>query len=731
MEDGVALDAIWAAELEARELVEAPDVNGDAVRTSPHLVAFRNWLVEQTDRQGDRRFVNATEGGILHGGLIATLPLRAAIDRFCGTARSLDLQGLHRSTRCQTDALLAAARRALDAGDEVSPWPEWNAFAGASRTPADIRAALRDAVASLEAGDRPAPTVPTAPPASDASRLPLPERSAVLKTLLIGTAAPDWLRAEARHRVTSATGVDAPRIGAALDTLIQAVEARMESGQDAGTVASLPTAPPSSLPGWTPEVRRELRAAEGRIAEAVMDGLATAASDGASYLAGMADPPCSLADGQPRDVAPAGASRLIEAKTGDAARYQAFRLWLRSRLGLDRGSRMGGLEATQVWRGLDSLLSPQSTGAERRVGTGARCTFTVRRDGATGDRLRLEGQAGLWELSHALTGTLAPVAGSGEAATCEARWSLKVGEDDDGSRNWRVDIAIRTDEGCSADPARAWALGENRRWLAPTVLTGRGTARAAYAATLDDRAAVLVGAEDGRSYRVDEAGGTTPLAAWPLPIYAEAPWGPEGGRLAWRVDSPSCLLFRPSVDGAVVRVDVPFRPLRMAADPDGRPVWTSLDGGLWTWTPGEPAARRIAEVGPAVDVCWQDGAFRIGALPVLPDGRMPRIGVDASWRWTPGAAAPERVAVGPEGQSYATATGAGLTARAHATADLVRLTLRDGRTFNLMVYAPVAVGWAGRSLLVVTGLCDVLLFPDLPGRLEAGSAEGARAEEVR
>lgn len=51
--------------------IEEPDVAGGSVRTAPHLVAFRNWLVEQMAKEQGRRFINATGAGILRGASIA------------------------------------------------------------------------------------------------------------------------------------------------------------------------------------------------------------------------------------------------------------------------------------------------------------------------------------------------------------------------------------------------------------------------------------------------------------------------------------------------------------------------------------------------------------------------------------------------------------------------------------------------------------------------------------
>jgi hypothetical protein len=47
--------------------VRMPDLNGEEVRTTPAMVAFRNWLLEQSAGATDRTVVNATGGGILYG----------------------------------------------------------------------------------------------------------------------------------------------------------------------------------------------------------------------------------------------------------------------------------------------------------------------------------------------------------------------------------------------------------------------------------------------------------------------------------------------------------------------------------------------------------------------------------------------------------------------------------------------------------------------------------------
>lgn len=58
----------WCARLLAgRPTVTALDLNGREVTTASHLVQFRDWLREAAAAASDRRIVNATGAGILHG----------------------------------------------------------------------------------------------------------------------------------------------------------------------------------------------------------------------------------------------------------------------------------------------------------------------------------------------------------------------------------------------------------------------------------------------------------------------------------------------------------------------------------------------------------------------------------------------------------------------------------------------------------------------------------------
>ena len=79
-------------------LISLPDVNGEPVKTAARLVAFRDWIVEQTTATPDRTFINATGGGILHGGRIAQMPIEVALATHAGAPIDVrsKLTALHR-----------------------------------------------------------------------------------------------------------------------------------------------------------------------------------------------------------------------------------------------------------------------------------------------------------------------------------------------------------------------------------------------------------------------------------------------------------------------------------------------------------------------------------------------------------------------------------------------------------------------------------------------------------
>jgi hypothetical protein len=64
---GERLEQLWRDAVNNSPRVAEPDVAGCETRTAPHLVAFRNWLVEQIAHEPATRVINATGAGILLG----------------------------------------------------------------------------------------------------------------------------------------------------------------------------------------------------------------------------------------------------------------------------------------------------------------------------------------------------------------------------------------------------------------------------------------------------------------------------------------------------------------------------------------------------------------------------------------------------------------------------------------------------------------------------------------
>jgi hypothetical protein len=145
--------------LRQRETSTAPDIQGRSVLTTPLLVQFRDWLVSRSAALDQRRILNATGAGILHGGRIAQVDLAALT--------------LLRSELLPADRLATVwgessthNRRAEPCLDETLgrqdsdgiPMQAWLDFAGDTASSAQI-------IASTESGWRAAPVV-TAHPAS-------------------------------------------------------------------------------------------------------------------------------------------------------------------------------------------------------------------------------------------------------------------------------------------------------------------------------------------------------------------------------------------------------------------------------------------------------------------------------------------------------------------------------------------------------------------------------------
>lgn len=125
-----------AAHLATRAHLSSPDLDGHDVITTPDFIQFRDWLVAQATAAHPRRIINATGGGILHGGRIErrdlsslSLPSRT-LDRSDVHARLCDAWAASTSHSIES---LHALERALAYGTAI-PFDSWFDFGGDTAT---------------------------------------------------------------------------------------------------------------------------------------------------------------------------------------------------------------------------------------------------------------------------------------------------------------------------------------------------------------------------------------------------------------------------------------------------------------------------------------------------------------------------------------------------------------------------------------------------------------------
>jgi hypothetical protein len=133
-----------------------PDVHGAPVRTSPPLVAFRDWIREQIAGDESRRFVNATGAGILHGPGLGQWSLHDVLADAppIGPRIREQLRAAHAGSRAVASRLRAAVEglaRHIDRPRSARIVGRWIDFTAGAVTRGEIRDQLTAALPSLRA----------------------------------------------------------------------------------------------------------------------------------------------------------------------------------------------------------------------------------------------------------------------------------------------------------------------------------------------------------------------------------------------------------------------------------------------------------------------------------------------------------------------------------------------------------------------------------------------------
>jgi hypothetical protein len=717
---GWSLRRSWDEVLDSKPTVIVPDVNGAEIRTAPYLIEFRDWLVARASEHRDRRFVNATGGGILVGAHIeqadlasiaaALLPRALALDDVLNAAWTRPTNSPHARTLRETlrEALRGLERDAATATDgaAAAPLSDWLHFGRPRLTLTDVHAALVAAGRALDEATSPkasqyeASSVrPQRSYADDASpllRRHLADRVAQMRAWMTGDHA-DGAPAEepavgdrgavagektqAASEMTLVTSESS--VGQALARLL-AEESPLASGLavDIASVSAPECVPLSYRYAWTPDVMPLIASLE----EALLDAREADVErllghrDGASSFWRRPDLPTFGADDDAAEM------------TGAVVTTDGFDTTVRSSA---VATVLGLMTTSGEWSRSRRLCDAVARGlADPRQHRTARTRYRLRwRDRPVDVPLRIDALMG------ALTGTLAPLAGFGPRSMSRGQAlpliaESRCGDHDEAEIEPRL-LFLRADTTC----------------VQPIVLTDRGLAPGLACETMSDSHASFVPGSSRHSFRIDATGQATANAPWPDDVNVEAPWGLAGGVIAWSAPR-SEVFWRAAPEGDVSRATLPFRPQQMVVG-QGTMYWLAGVGGLWEWAPGRDA-RLIAETSA-------HGSLELAGVHIVlhPFERDPvtnqpvRRRQRSASRYEIASGAEDRVALSPVGQSGRTCIREAWTVRSHPYAGCITFTHQDGRVVGLACQSPFCIAWAGASLIVTTLNRDVLVFRDL------------------
>jgi hypothetical protein len=668
---GASLRRVWEDTISARPLLTEPDVRGGETVTAPHLLEFRNWLTAQARTEPVGRVVNATGAGILQGSGITQGDLASALDGFPEIEVALR-ETIAAAFDSRADAPTRA--RLAEALRAIDPnRGDWLRFGRPRLTAVDIAAAAAAGVESLDAanpGERAAHM--------DAHRVRKPrwhaaDRVARMRALLSGEESGldgTSPRPSAGAASREEAIADAAR---ATDALLALPQLATGPGEDVARGADPRDVPFSARFEWVEAARPLVAVLEESLIElgVCARGEPLPTNPGDFWRGPIA--PVDAGDTKP-------ARALAEIGGGRAA-------VLAERLAIEAAAPAEGLTARRRTRLLQAIARGV---ADRRL--------------TDAQSIRLQPPAS----AHAIALPL------------------------------RVDAVMRAITGSIARPvldrdSRVLLASESVSYCEPRMLTHPLRSPGWTVITLDDGHAVFTPKDNRRSLVVDTNGNHVRGAAWPLPILAEAPWGDQGGAIAWA--HPSTMLFRRAADAPVVVEPVPFTARQFSIGPDGSAYWLETNGALWEWLPG--GTRRFVLFAPGLGYIRHEGRDVVLA-PVARDvkGAVLRRRFDYEWQYDGAPHAYHEIETAPEGQCSKVAPGP-WTARAYPFSDLVRLTDGGGLAWLLACHAAFGVAWAGSSLLVTTQEGRLLMFPRLAEQLDALSGPalaqpaGARDERRR
>jgi hypothetical protein len=643
---GERLRDVWTRVVNRAGAQEQRDIHGRPVPTLPHLVAFRDRLLDQV-AASRLPIVNATGGGILHGGGLQIASLDAVLRHL---KPSSDLRTRMRE-RCSESQATSSSRGQL-AG----------VLAGVLARP-DTSSALATLVSDLER-DRivvsvaharaaldapPADPIGVGPGATPEAPVWLPEQTAALAALDAPAADDLTSLAEPAEPVTLDMVVEA-----ALDLI--AHEPIVAGPVDNESLAAGLLALPLPLLMAFAETRK---AVAGRFGATVTRWIAATTSD-------FQPPDSSFWSTPAAAIDPPGGTRTGTRSGDEDARVAAVTMlaWAAGRRG--RAPATASRVAASIARSWSRV-----TRDTPRV---ARVRLALRDNG--GAVVPWLESASLGPIARALSGTIIRTQAEDGAGPRPDALTLSVRLDLEGDGGW-----IPAGHAIVAEPSR--------------LLSPEPCAQSLYASSIGDDQAVLT-RQDGTGSSIIDATGrvTTATTIWPAKILAEGPLNAAGDWFAWSMRPPR-LLVRDAAGRIVHDIPLPFTPIS-AELADGGLRFAALDG-VWRWAAPDGVARLIAT--PPLMAAWTtaDGGFDLAVLP--PQDR-PRMRVRRHLTWSPGDGLREHDPP-PLGPCWSRSVHDGWIAEAYPDANLVRVSDAVGVRGWVITDYPRTVTWAGGSLVIV------------------------------
>lgn len=752
---GLSLPEVWQAAIATRAPVEAEDVNGRPVMTTANLIAFRTWLIEHMRSYPDRRFVNATPGGILFGAAIEQAPLH---DILCTPPKPGELPaGPALALAWRRGVTPDPARRIRSAQSDVGKCRNellsaWRQFSLGTLDDARILAALESGSAMVVDPPRQEVEPQATPPESRGSGAGLrqPEQMALLRAVLSHEPWPDWIQAPADSAFEAQSRGEAveDRLDRSLRLLFRlAGREPLLTGEPPSPTVKADRLPALARFPWHPAMVDEVSAFAQLLGEAIWfvgpEPCPSAAQSFWNRSTGNAE------------SAPGGDGELIPEQLQRAARVGQMALLALFREWICTAQRCCEVVRDPSWR---AWISGASARLERLIdGSLASLRDARPRSGNENCRLALVGVTNgtavpgaeslargftvrADHLQGAATGVVVRPADDGVVAgECESR-EAPAEFNVIPLLPPRFTLALRTTDGVEigafwlVEPEERGGGGRGRgvevvMTIDPFVLAECGMPPAGNPAIVDHQTVIVAGRYQRDSWHVHESGGFSLAHHWPAPILGELPWGPDGGAIAWdsgRADAAHltepCVWFRERLNTAPRRFALPFRPNRGMLLPDGRVAWNCRDGGIGTWSPAAGPALHCADNFYLGLVLTARGVQVMQVRPPTGAGSLSRWTTARCWVWD---TVSDTLQVGPPhdttGPASSSSTHGHWTAATHTLSGVVRLTNSAGTVFHLICAEPLHLAWAGGTLVVATVGGDVLVFRNLAETLDAAS----------